>query len=239
MQVEQQQRICIRIESSLESDLQTEKTSETKPSLSPKANAPMRKRAAYTYHQISNEDRNELVRRVLIEKDTLAQASRDLKINYSTAKTIMRTYRLFKRVDKVPHTMRFRPQCKKSEKADTLKREAKSEEVEKKISKQQAQMKPEACVQSPPFLMSAQNMTNHLQLRDTLFQLSQQLTMFEAQKAREQLLAQQESLRVLLAIQSLNSQNLVLNGLPVDNNQYYYSHLHHLQSFFGHGPYSN
>mmetsp|Transcript_52118 Transcript_52118/g.59820 ORF Transcript_52118/g.59820 Transcript_52118/m.59820 type:complete len:257 (+) Transcript_52118:51-821(+) len=66
-----------------------------------------RKRAAYVYHHISNEKRNELLRRVLDEGERQAHVAKDLGINYSSAKSIVTTYKKFGRVAKVPHHERI------------------------------------------------------------------------------------------------------------------------------------
>lgn len=68
---------------------------------------PIRKRAAYVYHHISNDIREELLRRVL-NGESQAQAAKDLKINYSSAKSIIATFKKYGRMEKIPHHLRER-----------------------------------------------------------------------------------------------------------------------------------
>lgn len=247
-QLQQQPELYIKLEATEGSDLQTEKSSESKNSKGSKSSAPsIRKRAAYTYHQVSNEDRAELLRRVLIGKETLAQASRDLKINYSTAKTIIRTYRKFNRVEKVPHTMRKSKQdSKKSIKIESPKRCANEEEEMEKFSNRH--VKQEASFSALPLQMPTQSLmlpaaNQSLHLRDAFSAMSKQLAIYEAQKERELILAQQERLRLLSAIQSVNSQNMMTYGYPLANKlitpQYLYGQQIQAQNVFGYSAYRN
>ena len=68
---------------------------------------PRRKRNLKPYNHISNEKREILLQRVLLGGESQVQVAKDLKINYSSAKSVLATYRKFGRVQKIPHRLRF------------------------------------------------------------------------------------------------------------------------------------
>ena len=59
-----------------------------------------RKRKKTAYHKVSNEKRKRLVDLVLLKHYYLRDAANILEINFSTAKTILRIFRLEKRIKK-------------------------------------------------------------------------------------------------------------------------------------------
>ena len=64
---------------------------------------PVRKRAAYVYHHLSNEIREEIVNRIINGGERMTTVSRDLRVNYSSVKSIINTYKKQGRIVKIPH----------------------------------------------------------------------------------------------------------------------------------------
>lgn len=69
---------------------------------------PRRKRAQSTYTNISDEIREELVKRITVNKEKIIDVAKSMKLNYSTAKSILRVFRYQKRVQKVPQKLRIK-----------------------------------------------------------------------------------------------------------------------------------
>lgn len=73
-----------------------------------KQSVPRRKRTQTTYTNISNDCREELVKRVTQNKEKIIEVAKDLKLNYSTAKSILRVYKSQQRVEKIPQKLRIK-----------------------------------------------------------------------------------------------------------------------------------
>jgi len=73
-----------------------------------KQSVPRRKRTQTTYTNISNDCREELVKRVTQNKEKIIEVAKDLKLNYSTAKSILRVYKAQQRVEKIPQKLRIK-----------------------------------------------------------------------------------------------------------------------------------
>lgn len=69
-----------------------------------------KKNMNHNYTTITNKMRKELIQKVIDEGVKIAQAALELNLNYSTAKSIIRVYRLQGRANKIPHKKRVRDQ---------------------------------------------------------------------------------------------------------------------------------